>query len=43
MNPFTVYASPEVHGCVDKSVEELGIGSDQRVELVASTYAHSNC
>ena len=29
MKPFTVYASTEVHGCVDKSVEELGIGSDQ--------------
>jgi len=27
--PFTVYASKEVHGCVDKSVELLGIGSDQ--------------
>ncbi len=29
MQPFTVYASSEVHGCVDKSVEELGIGSNQ--------------
>lgn len=27
--PFTVYASTEVHGCVDKSIEELGIGTDQ--------------
>jgi len=27
--PFTVYASKEVHGCIDKSVELLGIGSDQ--------------
>lgn len=26
--PFTVYASKEVHGCIDKSVELLGIGSD---------------
>ena len=26
--PFVVYASTEVHGCVDKSVELLGIGSD---------------
>ena len=26
--PFTVYASKEVHGCVDKSLELLGIGSD---------------
>ncbi len=26
--PFTIYASTEVHGCVDKSIEELGIGSD---------------
>lgn len=29
MAPFIVYASTEVHGCVDKSVEELGIGTDQ--------------
>ncbi len=29
MKPFTVYASSEVHGCVDKSIEELGIGTDQ--------------
>lgn len=29
MTPFIVYASSEVHGCVDKSIEELGIGSDQ--------------
>ncbi len=29
MNPFTVYASTELHGCVDKSLEELGIGTDQ--------------
>ncbi|MFK7953189.1 MAG: aspartate aminotransferase family protein [Ekhidna sp.] len=29
MNPFTVYASSEVHGCVDKSLDELGIGTDQ--------------
>ena len=27
--PFTVYASEEVHSCVDKSVELLGIGSAQ--------------
>ena len=27
--PFTVYASREVHGCVDKSLELLGIGTDQ--------------
>ena len=35
MKPFTVYASAEVHGCVDKSVEELGIGTDQlrRIEV----------
>lgn len=26
--PFVVYASQEVHSCVDKSVELLGIGSD---------------
>lgn len=26
--PFTVYASREVHGCIDKSVELLGIGTD---------------
>lgn len=29
MKPFTVYASNEVHGCVDKSLDELGIGLDQ--------------
>ncbi len=28
MNPFTVYASTEVHGCIDKSLEELGIGTN---------------
>ncbi|MEO9870035.1 pyridoxal phosphate-dependent decarboxylase family protein [Ekhidna sp.] len=28
MKPFTVYASTEVHGCIDKSMEELGIGTD---------------
>lgn len=28
MKPFTVYASTEVHGCVDKSLMELGIGTD---------------
>jgi glutamate/tyrosine decarboxylase-like PLP-dependent enzyme len=27
--PFTIYASKEVHGCVDKSAEFLGIGSNQ--------------
>jgi len=27
-NPFRVYASKEVHGCVDKSLELLGIGTD---------------
>lgn len=26
--PFVVYASREVHGCVDKSLEVLGIGTD---------------
>lgn len=26
--PFVVYASKEVHGCVDKSLEVLGVGSD---------------
>lgn len=29
LKPFTVYASSEVHGCIDKSMEELGIGTDQ--------------
>lgn len=29
MKPFTVYASKEIHGCVDKSMEELGIGTNQ--------------
>ncbi|MEN1783949.1 MAG: pyridoxal-dependent decarboxylase [Bacteroidota bacterium] len=27
--PFVVYASEEVHGCVDKSVDLLGIGTNQ--------------
>ena len=27
--PFVVYASTEVHSCIDKSVEALGIGSNQ--------------
>ncbi|MEQ9404877.1 MAG: pyridoxal-dependent decarboxylase [Cyclobacteriaceae bacterium] len=26
--PFVAYASSEVHGCVDKSIDELGIGTD---------------
>ena len=29
IKPFAVYASNEVHGCVDKSLEILGIGTDQ--------------
>ncbi|MFM7196107.1 MAG: pyridoxal phosphate-dependent decarboxylase family protein [Bacteroidota bacterium] len=29
MKPFTVYCSTETHNCVDKSVAELGIGTDQ--------------
>ena len=29
IKPFTLYASVEVHGCLDKSVEELGIGTNQ--------------
>ena len=29
VKPFTVYASKEVHGCVDKSLEQLGIGTNQ--------------
>ncbi len=28
IRPVTVYSSTEVHGCVDKSIEELGIGTD---------------
>ena len=28
LKPFVVYASKEVHGCVDKSLEVLGIGTD---------------
>ncbi|MFK7937319.1 MAG: aspartate aminotransferase family protein [Saprospiraceae bacterium] len=27
--PFTVYASKETHSCVDKSLDALGIGTDQ--------------
>ena len=43
MSPMIVYASSEVHGCVDKSVEQLGIGvqhlrkipsaADNRIDL----------
>lgn len=29
MKPFTVYASIETHNCVDKSIDILGIGTDQ--------------
>lgn len=29
LKPFTVYASTEVHNCVDKSLEILGIGTEQ--------------
>lgn len=29
LKPITVYASDEVHGCMDKSVELLGIGNNQ--------------
>ena len=28
MKPFTVYTSDEVHGCIDKSLEVLGIGTN---------------
>lgn len=28
LKPFTVYASKEIHGCVDKSLQLLGIGTD---------------
>lgn len=28
-SPLTVYASTEVHACIDKSIEMLGIGTDQ--------------
>ncbi|UII29999.1 aminotransferase class I/II-fold pyridoxal phosphate-dependent enzyme [Fulvivirga ulvae] len=28
LKPFTVYASDETHGCIDKSIELLGIGTD---------------
>ncbi|MEP1093756.1 MAG: pyridoxal-dependent decarboxylase [Cyclobacteriaceae bacterium] len=28
LKPFTAYASSEVHSCVDKSLDELGIGTD---------------
>lgn len=33
MKPFRVYASKEVHGCIDKSVESLGIGRDNLVKI----------
>ena len=35
MKPFVVYASEEVHSCVDKSVELLGIGINNFLHLVA--------
>ncbi len=28
LKPFTAYASSEVHSCLDKSMDELGIGTD---------------
>lgn len=35
LKPFTTYASSEVHSCVDKSLDELGIGTDhlRKVEV----------
>ncbi|MEO0340540.1 MAG: pyridoxal-dependent decarboxylase, partial [Bacteroidota bacterium] len=37
IKPFTVYASKEVHGCVDKSLELLGIGSNQLRKITCNT------
>ena len=37
MKPFTVYASTEVHGCVDKSLMELGIGTDHLRKITVNT------
>lgn len=37
MKPFTVYASTEVHGCVDKSLEELGIGTNQLRKIAVNS------
>ncbi len=28
LKPFTAYASTEIHSCIDKSIDELGIGTD---------------
>lgn len=33
LKPLTIYASQEVHGCIDKSVELLGIGSDNFIKI----------
>lgn len=37
--PFVVYASKEVHGCVDKSMELLGLGTDNLRKIET----HSDC
>lgn len=37
MKPFTVYASDEVHGCVDKSMELLGLGTDHLRKIKTHT------
>lgn len=35
--PFTVYASKEVHGCVDKSLDTLGIGTDNLRKIATNS------
>ncbi len=37
MKPFTVYASIETHNCVDKSIDILGIGTDQYRKIPVNT------
>ncbi|MEM9078456.1 MAG: pyridoxal-dependent decarboxylase [Bacteroidota bacterium] len=37
MKPFVVYASEEVHSCVDKSVELLGIGTNHLRKIKTNT------
>ncbi len=37
LKPFTAYASSEVHSCVDKSLDELGIGTDHLRKIAVNS------
>ncbi|MBO6522326.1 MAG: hypothetical protein JJ971_00745 [Balneolaceae bacterium] len=37
LKPFTVYASTEVHGCIDKSVTQLGIGTNNLRKIAVNS------